>query len=599
MYQNKKSFIDNLHGTSLVLFLFILILVPIPSFGSVAEVDVIHSRVLYPGGETYPILVRIKISQPWNLHGPQMHGDGLIPTAISFDETEFIRIEKIQFPPTEKKHFYYAQEKLHVYSNEIGVEVYLAIREGAPEGLQEIKGTLSYQACSDTSCLPPEKVDFNLALQVSSKGTFSEEINREIFRAFRDNSPPTESQLSDAGSKGLWLTLLLIFIGGLALNLTPCIYPLIPITVSYFGGRGGVMHGKTIIHALFYISGLAVTNSVLGVISSLTGNMLGTVLQSPYVLAGVAAILISLGLSCMGLWEFKIPVGMTRIASRNFGGYFGTFFMGLTLGIVAAPCLGPFILGLLTYVGQKGDVVLGFACFFVLSLGMGLPLTILAVFSGALEKLPMSGEWMVWIRKAMGWVLIGMAAYFLCPVIPWEMGKVAVISLILVAAGVHLGWLDRSRSPWRGFKTIKNGLGILLLCVGVSYILSPFMAEHKGIEWIPYNDEVLREAAKEGKPVLLDFYADWCVPCVAMERGVFRDDEVLELSRRIVPVRLDLTKKQSYQKEVLEKFGVRGVPTIIFLDREGIEVREWRVESYKDTDKVKERIRLLIKEDNF
>ncbi|MBW1806314.1 MAG: sulfite exporter TauE/SafE family protein, partial [Deltaproteobacteria bacterium] len=231
-----------------------------------------------------------------------------------------------------------------------------------------------------------------------------------------------ERGISGGGSGAtLWLTLLGIFLGGLALNLTPCIYPLIPITVSYFGGKSGKIKENRVLHGLFYISGLALTNSILGVSAALSGGMLGSALQKPVVLIFVACIMIALGLSFFDIWEIRIPSVLTSMASRSFGGYFGTFFMGLTLGIVAAPCLGPFILGLLTYVGQQGDPFLGFLYFFVLSIGLGLPLAFLAVFSGAMDRLPLSGSWMVWIRRFMGWVLVGMAGYMISPLIDHHM----------------------------------------------------------------------------------------------------------------------------------------------------------------------------------
>ncbi len=393
---------------------------------------------------------------------------------------------------------------------------------------------------------------------------------------------------------GLWLTLIGIFLGGLALNLTPCIYPLIPITVSYFGGRGEKFGGKIIFHGILYISGLAFTNSILGVTASLSGAMLGTVLQNPIVLIVVAGILIGLATSFFGLWELRIPSGLTNLASKNFGGYFGTFFMGLTLGIVAAPCLGPFILGLLTYVAQKGDPFLGFLYFFVLSIGMGLPLAVLAVFSGALEKLPMSGGWMVWIRKVLGWVLVGMAGYLLQPLIPGASERVILFAMIAVAAGVHLGWLDRSTQDSHLFSTVKKGLGVILIIGAIAFFfVTPRHVE--GVQWIPYDKGVLTQAANEKRPVILDFYADWCGPCKAMERNVFTAPEVVKLSNNFQNIRVDLTKRHPEQDLLLKRYQVRGVPTIIFLNKQGAEEKGLRIESYVNKEEVLKRMKQLIR----
>ncbi len=198
----------------------------------------------------------------------------------------------------------------------------------------------------------------------------------------------------------LW-TLLGIFVGGMALNLTPCVYPLLPITVSYFGGKSGQGQGRLLVHGLFYLTGLALTNSTLGVAAALTGGLMGALLQNPLVLITVAVVLVLLATSLFGFWELRLPGRLTQAASRSYAGYFGSLFMGLTLGVVAAPCIGPFVLGLLTWVASLGAPWLGFLVFFTLSLGLGLPLFILAMFSGSLEKLPRSGEWMLWVRVTL------------------------------------------------------------------------------------------------------------------------------------------------------------------------------------------------------
>jgi thiol:disulfide interchange protein DsbD len=233
----------------------------------------------------------------------------------------------------------------------------------------------------------------------------------------------------------IW-TLMGIFAAGMALNLTPCVYPLIPITISYFGGRSD--RRQLIGHGLCYICGLSITNSTLGVVAALTGGLMGAVLQNPLVLTFVAVLLIILATSLFGLWELRLPSDLMQAASRSHAGFVGTLFMGLTMGVVAAPCIGPFVLGLLTWVASMGSPWLGFVVFFTLSLGLGLPLFCLALFSGNLSKLPRSGEWMLWVRKLMGWVLIGMAVYFIRPVLP-EMARILLPAIVALTAGLHLG----------------------------------------------------------------------------------------------------------------------------------------------------------------
>jgi thiol:disulfide interchange protein DsbD len=473
------------------------------------------------------------------------------------------------------------------------VKATLVVKETASSGKHLINGRLSYQACSANACFPPEEVVLPIVFMVVPQGTPTRLINTKIFESVSTASVIQKPVFGIGLGVGLWFTLLGIFIGGLALNLTPCVYPLIPITISYFGGRSEEIRGRKIIHGLLYMVGLACTNSALGLTAALSGGMLGSVLQNPLVLVVVAGILFLLGLSFFGLWEFSIPTGLTRLASKNFGGYFGTFFIGLTLGVVAAPCLGPFMLGLLTYVAQKGEPLLGFLYFFVLSIGMGLPLAMLGIFTGAVEKLPISGEWMVWVRKVFGWVLLGMAIYIIMPLIPSPLMKPVPLSLILIAAGIHLGWLDKSRSIRRVFFHIKKGVGMILVIGAILFFVAA-VPRGEGIKWFPYETRFVQEAKEENRPVILDFYADWCGPCRTMEKRVFRNSAVVSLGKEFMILRIDLTKSHPYQERLQEKYQIRGVPTIIFLNRQGIEEMALRIESYVRPEEVIRRMETIV-----
>ncbi len=587
---NKKSFVKCLIGP--VLFSLIVIWSQ-PSRAAVVGSDIIHSQDMYPAGGSYPILFQVKISKPWYIHGTKTGESGLIPTVLSLHESQGLRVEDIRFPEPERKRFEYAREPVEVFSGKIPVRARLIVGENAPKGQQVITGLLSFQACSAQACLPPEKVEIRLSLLIASQGAHVEYINRAMFETMYAGTASSGPVRGWQAGAGFWLTLLGIFIGGLALNLTPCIYPLIPITVSYFGGRSQSIRGRTFVHGLLYICGLAFTNSLLGLAASMSGGLLGSALQNPAVLIFVAGIMVSLALSFFGLWELRLPSGLNRLVSKNLGGYSGTFFMGLTLGIVAAPCLGPFILGLLTYVGQKGDPLLGFIYFFVLSIGMGLPLAILAMFSGALERLPVSGEWMVWIRKVFGWVLVGMAGYMLQPLIPPQMGKLALFAIILAAAGLHLGWLDRSSSDFRVFPYIKKGLGIILMTGAIFVIVAGYQSA-PGVRWIPYDPAIVAKAAMENRPLILEFYADWCGPCRALKERVFKHPDIVKLSRSFVTVVVDLTRQHPQQEELRRQYQIRGVPTILFINNQGKEERILRIESYVGPDEVIKKMKRLI-----
>ena len=278
-------------------------------------------------------------------------------------------------------------------------------------------------------------------------------------------------------------------------------------------------------------------------------------------------------------------------------GTLGSFLMGLTVGIVAAPCIGPFVLGLLTFVGETANPLIGFSLFFVLALGLGLPFVVLAVASGNITRLPKSGEWMEWVRKLFGIVLLAMAVYFLRPIVGDTM-YFALLGAVLVVGGVMLGFVSQVKTTSLFFSGFRRFVGVVAPLYGLYVALAPghILGRHAlaGIEWIPYAESALAHAAEQGKPVVIDFSAEWCLPCKELEHQTFNQPEVIDAAKGFVSLKADLTQHGSPEvRELRRKFDIRGVPTIIFIDATGRERANLRAVEFIDKDEFLSRISKL------
>lgn len=394
---------------------------------------------------------------------------------------------------------------------------------------------------------------------------------------------------------GLGVGLLAVFVGGLALNLTPCVYPMIPVTLAFFSNQASGSLPRVLLLATLYVIGISLSYATLGFLAVQTGSLLGSWLQQPAVLVLVACVIGILSLSLFGVYAFRIPQALSGRLTKAWTGIGGAFLMGLVVGLVAAPCVGPFVLGLMLFVSRLGQPGTGILLFFVLGLGMGLPYIFLAVVANKVGRFPKAGEWLVWSKKILGCVLLGLALYFLRPLLSASLMKVAGVSL-LVGTGIYLGWLDGSVSQHPLLRRVKHILGAVLLGAAIASAW-PKSLPDKGssqVRWIPFDRVVFERTLNEQRPMIIDVYADWCLPCVEMDHVTLKHPDVVKALVSVATLRVDATREVSQDAGVLfERYDVFGVPTVLFFDRAGKERRELRLLGFVPPDEFLKRLRQI------
>ena len=532
-------------------------------------------------GDAFNIAVKTNIKEGWHINSDKPNEDFLIPTKLTIINTGkgFFNLEKVVYPPAENVTLGFSDNPLSVWEGEIYIGGTIKTPTDILPGKYKLIADIEYQSCNNSTCLPPMNVQDTLDIIVTSNKADVNNINIELFKNLKlglsnttsitttDNGDSITSSLE---SHGLLIGLLLVFLGGLALNLTPCVYPLIPITIGYFGGQSEGSTKKLFLMGLLFVIGLALTYSVIGVVTALSGAVFGSLLQNTYVILSIVLIFLVLSLSMFGVYEFKLPDALVAKAGGAKGGYFGAFFMGLTMGIVAAPCIGPFVLGLVTYVAAKGDPFFGFLMFFVLAIGLGLPYLFLAIFSGKIKNLPRAGEWMDGVKHVFGFLLIGMALYFLLPLLPKSFSGY-VLPVFMIITAIYLLFFEKLAKDVKGFKIFRIVFSVILIGVAV-YTLIP--SEKNSIKWQKYSEQILTAKTDGKKGTIIDFYADWCIPCKELDASTFSDPKVIEESEKFINLKADMTKSLADDVEALRnKYKIVGVPTVLILDKNGNEVK--------------------------
>jgi thiol:disulfide interchange protein DsbD len=411
------------------------------------------------------------------------------------------------------------------------------------------------------------------------------------------------------------IAILLFFVLGLGLALTPCVFPMIPILSSIIVGQGeGLTTRKAFTLSLVYVLAMALTYTGAGVIAGLFGENLQAAFQNPWIISSFVAIFALLSLSMFGFYDLQIPSSwqskLSEISNRQEGGtLLGVGIMGFLSALIVGPCVAAPLAGALLVIGQTGDAVLGGAALFSLSLGMGMPL--LAIGTSAGKILPRAGTWMNAIKAVFGVLLLAVGIWMLERIVPAQVAMLLWATLLIISA-IYMGALDSLGVDATGWAKLWKGTGMIGLVYGVVLMLGVFSGgdnmwqplqhlrfaggampgtvagseqhlEFKRIKGVEGFNAALAEARQQGKPVMLDFYADWCVECIRMEKTTFANPAVQQSLGNVVALQADVTDNDAEDKALLKHFGLIGPPAILFFDAGGREQRNFRIVGYKDS----------------
>lgn len=488
------------------------------------------------------------------------------------------------------------------------IEVYHHSAEARLPLLNSVTGTynftIKYQGCSEIAgiCYPP--ISKHVTLDLSAAGVAS---------ATRSDSDTNAAPLSEQDriaeslkSGSTWLTVVSFFGFGLLLAFTPCVFPMIPILSSIIVGQGKALTTrKAFFLSLTYVLAMAVTYTVAGVVAASFGENIQAAFQNPWILSSFAAVFVLLAFSMFGFYDLQMPgfiqSRLTEVSNKQQGGtYAGVAVMGFLSALIVGPCVAAPLAGALIYIGQTGDQLLGAMALFALSMGMGAPL--IAIGTSAGKIMPRAGMWMDAVKAVFGVLMIAVAIWMLERILP-EQISMLLWAMLFIVSSIYLNAFETLSAESTGWARLWKGLGLVLFIYGAMLLigaaagnrdmLQPLKGvsggqvaqaaahiQFKQIKGLGELQQQLDAAKAQGKPVMLDFYADWCVSCKEMEKLTFSDAEVQNSLANMVVLQADVTENDAKDKELYQHFGIIGPPAIIFYNSDGSEQRHLRVAGY-------------------
>ena len=522
-----------------------------------------------------------------------------------------IQLGQVELPAGEKKHDEFFGD-IEVYHGQVEARIPLLRSNPEPTSVQIIA---TYQGCAEITgiCYPPIKKTLTLALPAATSlaATAGEAPGPEVSQP---EVISEQDQIAASLASGNTLLTILTFFGfGLLLAFTPCVFPMIPILSSIIVGQGEkITTRKAFAMSLTYVLAMALTYTVAGVIAGWFGENLQAAFQNPWILGSFAAVFIALSLSMFGFYELQMPSALqsrlTEISNRQQGGtLLGVAVMGFLSALIVGPCVAAPLAGALIYIGQTGDAVLGGAALFALSLGMGAPL--IAIGTSAGKLLPRAGGWMDAIKAVFGVLLLAVAIWMLERVVPPAV-TMLLWGLLLIISAIYMKALDPLAPECSGWQKLWKGLGVVLLVIGSLQLIGAaaggrdYLQPLKGlqlgmgggvagseqhvtfkrIKTVADLERELADASNQGKMVMLDFYADWCIYCKDYEKYVFTDPRVQAELNKLVLLQADVTANDDEDKALLKHVKVTAPPAILFFDKQSSEMRGYRIVGLMNAD---------------
>lgn len=499
-----------------------------------------------------------------------------------------IRMGDPQYPQGEEEEYVG-----FVYRGQTVIHIPITIGDDAVEGNYTILSDVTYQLCAEKTgvCYPPttETVESELVI-LQGQGQI---------HTISGETGGISERLSRSLEQGSWMAFLLVFIGGLLTSFTPCVYPMIPITIAVIGAQatGGKFRGFVL--SLFYVLGISITFSTLGFIAAKTGGLFGAYAQHPVVIVIISIIFFIMGLSMLGVFVLQMPPSLaTKLQKKRRTGFIGVLLTGLVAGLIVSPCISPLLVVILTWVAKTGSVILGVGLLFSFSLGLGVLFILLGTFSGVLKNLPKSGGWMVLIERGFGVLLIALAIFFIRPVLPSNILHM-LWAVFFILFGTFVGAFTPLNHESDRNSKMGKALGILAILIGGALVFksisvwTDFGMNRSGEvlsasigedQWLSSDEEGYHQARLTGKPVLIDFFAEWCTACHELDEKTWPDAAVQRELQRFIQVKLDLTKNDKKTGTVQKEYKILGMPTVILLDSEGKELT--RFEGYQSPGEV-------------